>query len=76
VNRHADRHQPAETRVSTVEVPCGRTGPEKVIEEHNSISQHTLADVEAWTARLRELGAADDLPLPEADGLVVTLNVK
>jgi hypothetical protein len=78
IRRHAQpdqpSRQPSETRVNTVKVACARTGPEAVIEEHNTYRQHTLADVEAWCAELRELGAPDDLPLPEADGLVVTLN--
>jgi hypothetical protein len=68
--------RPTETRVNTVKVTCQRTGPEAVIEEHNTIRQYTLADVEAWCLELRSLGAGGDLVLPETDGLVVTLNVK
>jgi len=66
--------QPTETRVNTVKVECGRTGPEVIPVEYESYRQYSLADVEAWCAELRRLGAGDDLPLPEADGLVVTLN--
>lgn len=66
-------HQPTEKRVDTITVDCKRTGPERVLEEHSTIRQYSLADVETWCARLRELGAADDLALPEADGLTVTL---
>jgi hypothetical protein len=71
-----DDHQPFTTQVSTISVTCARTGPEAVIEEHNSMRQHTLADVRAWVAELDRLGAAGDLPLPEADGLTVTLDAK
>lgn len=67
-------HQPDVTRVSTVTVICQRTGPEFAIEEYNTARYHTLADVEAWTARLRQLGAADDLVLKDADGLTATMN--
>ena len=69
-------HQPTETRVNTVKVQCQRTGELVIQEAYNEYRQHTIADVEAWCAELRRLGAGDDLPLPEADGLVVTLNVK
>jgi hypothetical protein len=65
-------HQPTETRTNTVKVTCQRTGPEAAYEEHNTYRQYTLADVEAWCLELRSLGAGGDLPLPEADGLVVT----
>jgi hypothetical protein len=37
--------------------------------------QYALADVEAWIAELRRLGAPDDLPLKQAEGLAVTLDV-
>jgi hypothetical protein len=67
-------HRPTETRVNTVKVECQRTGELVIQEECNEYRQYTLADVEAWTAELRRLGAPDDLPLPEADGLVVTIN--
>lgn len=43
-------------------------------EEYNPYRQYTLADVEAWCAELRRLGAPDDLVLPEADGLTVTMD--
>ena len=76
MNRHAGRQQPTETRVNMVKVECRRTGPEAAYEEHNTYRQHTIADVETWLADLRNLGAPDDLPLPEADGLVVTLDVQ
>lgn len=66
--------QPVETRVNTVKIECGRTGPEVIPVEYESYRQHSLADVEAWCVELRRLGAPDDLPLPEADGLIVTLN--
>lgn len=66
-------HEPAETRVNTVRVECVRTGPEAAYEAYNAYRQYTLADVEAWAAELRRLGAPDDLPLPEADGLAVTM---
>lgn len=66
--------QPTETRVDTVKVECGRTGPEVVPVEYESCRQHTIADVEAWCVELRRLGAPDDLPLPEADGLTVTID--
>lgn len=66
--------QPTETSVNTVKVECGRSGPEVVLVEYETYRQHALADVEAWCVELRRLGAPDDLPLPEADGLTVTLN--
>jgi len=78
VMRHHDQpsgRQPTKTRVNTVTVDCGRTGPEAVIEEHNIRRLHTLADIEEWTAELRRLGAGDDLVLKEADGLIVTLDI-
>jgi hypothetical protein len=74
---HRDRHRPTETRVSTAEIACARTGPEFAIEEHNTSRRYTLADVRAWVAELDRLGAPDDLPLPSlADGITVTLGVK
>jgi hypothetical protein len=69
-------HQPTETRVNTVKVQCRRTGELVIQEAYNEYRQHTIADVEAWCAELRNLGAGDDLPLPEADGLVVTLDAR
>jgi hypothetical protein len=77
MTRHHDTppgRQPMKTRVNTITVTCSRTGPEAAIEEHNIRRLHILADVEAWTAELRNLGAADDLVLREADGLTVTLD--
>lgn len=68
--------RPTETRVNTVKVECGRTGPLVIAAEYDEYREHSLADVEAFCAELRRLGAPDDLPLPEADGLVVTLNVQ
>jgi hypothetical protein len=66
-------HRPSETRVNTITVECGRTGPEEIA-EYDTYRQYCLADVEAWCAELRRLGAPDDLPLKEAEGLVVTLD--
>jgi hypothetical protein len=77
VRHHTDQpdsRQPSTTRVNTITVACGRTGPEAAIEEHNIRRLITLADVDAWTAELRRLGAQDDLVLKDADGLVVTMN--
>ena len=68
--------QPTETRVSTVKVEAWRSGPEVSPEAHNPYRLHTLGDVAAWVERLRELGASDDLPLKEAEGLTVTLDAK
>lgn len=69
-------HEPTEKRVDTITVECGRSGPEVVPVEYETYRQYSLADVETWCARLRELGAPDDLPLPEADGLSVTLDTR
>lgn len=68
-------HQPAETRVNTVTVECGRTGPEMLDSEDCPYRQYTLADAEAWTAELRRLGAPGDLVLPEAYGLTATMDL-
>ena len=77
MKRHPDPppdRRPAETRVNTVTVSCGTTGPEQYSEGY-TYRQYCLADVEAWAAELRRLGAGDDLALPQAEGLVVTLDV-
>ena len=67
-------HAPQEHRVNTVTVTCAANGPEDYDSEGSPYRPVTLADVEAWCAELRRLGAHDDLVLPEADGLVVTLD--
>jgi len=68
-------HQPAERRVNTVTVTCAATGPEEIDAESEPYRPFTLADVEAWCAELRRLGATDGLVLDQANGLEVTLNV-
>jgi len=65
------------TRVTgTVEVKCAATGPEQpgLGDDRTPWRQYTLADIEAWCAELRRLGAGDGLVLDQADGLVVTLD--
>lgn len=72
---HHHDHQPAETRTSTVEVACQRSGPEWLDYKGDTMRRYTIADVRAWVAELDRLGAPDDLPLPSlADGLSVTLD--
>ncbi len=68
-------HNPAEKRTNTVEVTCAATGPVEFDGEGSEYRPVTLTDVEAWCAELRRLGAAGETVLPEADGLVVTLNL-
>jgi len=57
-------HEPAEQTTDTIEVTCAETG---VIvgggPEGEDVRCTTLADVEAFCARLRELGAPDGLLL-------------
>jgi hypothetical protein len=67
------RHEPREPRTNTVTVECAATGPEALSYGGNPYRLYTLADVEAWCAELRRLGARDDLALPHAEGLRVTL---
>lgn len=67
--------KPAEKRVNTISVDCGATGP-LVEREYDDYRQHCLGDVKAWVDELYRLGATDDLPLPEAEGLGATLDVK
>lgn len=68
--------EPAVTRVSTVTVACGSTGSEELDYSDRPYRRYTLADVEAWCAELRRLGAGGDLELPEVAGLTVTMNVR
>jgi hypothetical protein len=70
-------HRPAEIR--TVTIACKATGPEasdywELDERALPRRRHTLADVKAWVEELYRLGAPDNLVLPEADGLTVTVN--
>jgi hypothetical protein len=66
--------RPSQTRVNTIRVDCNRSGPEVTREAYNTFRQYTLADVEAWAAELRRLGAGDDLALDKAEGLTVTVD--
>lgn len=69
-------NRPAGTRVYTVTVDCGSTGPEELDLSGCPYRLYTLKDVEAWCAELRRLGAAGDLVLSEADGLTVAVDVR
>lgn len=68
-------HAPHEDRTNTVTVECAATGPEDIDGEGNPYNPVTLADVEAWCAELRRLGARDGLVLDQAAGLVVTFSL-
>jgi hypothetical protein len=74
----APDHRPGETCTRTV--TCKRTGPEvrdyAALDREGSLPyrQYTLADVRAWVEELYRLGAPDDLVLPGANGLTVTLD--
>jgi hypothetical protein len=75
----APDHRPGETCTRTV--TCQATGPEEsdyweLDERALPRRRYTLADVEAWCEELRRLGVPGDLVLPEAGGLVVTLDVQ
>lgn len=85
VNRWLHRHQPEPGPVSHAPhvepvstVTCANTGPETLpgTLEGRIYCPYTLADVEAWCARLRELGAGDGLCLTHARGLWVVLDVR
>lgn len=67
-------HRPAEKRVNTITVACAATGPEVEQDYAPPCRLITLADIEAWCARVRELGAQDDLT-PEIGTLTVTLDL-
>jgi hypothetical protein len=78
--RHAaavTSHAPKEQRTNTIRVDCAATGPQ--VEAGYTYSppyrQVTLADVEGFCARLRQLGAGDGLVLDEVSGLSVTLDL-
>lgn len=75
------KHEPAVKRVHTAEVTCARTGPvtDDGVGEVSGKAQRipVLADVEAWTAKLRSLGAPGDLPIRAllVSGLTVVVDL-
>ena len=70
---HRD-HKPYESETHTVSVGCRASGPETAYFD-GTANLSTLADLEAFTAELRRLGAADDTPIANAIDLRVTLTI-
>ena len=68
-------HSPHETEIHTITVSCGTSGPNR---DYFDGSAHvaTLADLEAFTAELRRLGASSDAAIDNAFELRVTFSVK
>ncbi len=68
-------HSPAVTEAHTETVICAANGPETVYFDQRGANLALLADLEAFTRRLRELGATDDTPVENAVGLQVRLDM-
>jgi hypothetical protein len=64
---------PAPVVTDTITVTCPATGPQIEDIVGDPYAQITLADVEAWCAELRRLGAPSGTPFPGASGLTVQL---
>jgi hypothetical protein len=66
-----DRHAPRETVIDTETITCAQSGTDEGGgPEGQDVRQLTHGDVKAFSARLDELGAADD-QLIENDGATI-----